>query len=32
MHKVEDALVLWNVPQIATVYAKEWELLWEESK
>ena len=31
-HNAENALVLWNVPQIAQVYAKEWERLWEESK
>ena len=28
----ENALVLWNVPQMATVYAEEWERMWEESK
>jgi phosphatidylserine/phosphatidylglycerophosphate/cardiolipin synthase-like enzyme len=31
-HNAENALVLWNVPQIAAIYAKEWERLWEESK
>jgi len=31
-HNAENALVLWNVPQIAEIYAKEWERLWEESK
>ena len=31
-HNAENALVLWNVPQIATIYAKEWERLWEESR
>ena len=31
-HNAENALVLWNVPQIAQVYAKEWERLWEESR
>ena len=31
-HNAENALVLWSVPQIAAVYAKEWERLWEESK
>jgi len=31
-HNAENALVLWNVPQIAEVYAREWERLWEESK
>ena len=31
-HNAENALVLWNVPQIAQVYAAEWERLWEESK
>jgi phosphatidylserine/phosphatidylglycerophosphate/cardiolipin synthase-like enzyme len=31
-HNAENALVLWNVPQIAQIYAKEWERLWEESK
>jgi phosphatidylserine/phosphatidylglycerophosphate/cardiolipin synthase-like enzyme len=28
----ENALLLWNVPQIAEIYAREWERLWEESK
>jgi phosphatidylserine/phosphatidylglycerophosphate/cardiolipin synthase-like enzyme len=31
-HNAENALVLWNVPQIAEIYAKEWKRLWEESK
>ena len=31
-HNAENALVLWNVPQIAQVYAKEWDRLWEESQ
>lgn len=31
-HNAENALLLWNVPQIAQVYAKEWERLWEESQ
>ena len=31
-HNAENALVLWNVPQIAKVYAREWERLWEESR
>lgn len=31
-HNAENALVLWNVPQIAEIYAKEWERLWEESR
>jgi phosphatidylserine/phosphatidylglycerophosphate/cardiolipin synthase-like enzyme len=31
-HNAENALVLWNVPQIAAVYAKEWARLWEESR
>lgn len=31
-HNAENALVLWNVPQIAEVYAREWERLWEELK
>jgi phosphatidylserine/phosphatidylglycerophosphate/cardiolipin synthase-like enzyme len=31
-HNAENALVLWNVPQIAQIYAKEWERLWEESQ
>jgi phosphatidylserine/phosphatidylglycerophosphate/cardiolipin synthase-like enzyme len=31
-HNAENALVLWNVPQIAQVYAREWERLWEESR
>jgi hypothetical protein len=31
-HSAEDALLLWNVPQIAEVYAREWERLWEESR
>ena len=31
-HNAENALVLWNVPQIAEVYAREWERLWEESR
>ena len=31
-HKAENALVLWNVPQIAAIYAKERERLWGESK
>jgi len=31
-HNAENALVLWNVPQIAAVYAREWERLWEESQ
>lgn len=31
-HNAENALVLWNVPQIAETYAKEWERLWAESK
>ncbi len=30
-HNAENALVLWNVPQIADVYAREWERLWKES-
>ena len=30
-HNAENALVLWNVPQIAELYAREWERLWEES-
>jgi phosphatidylserine/phosphatidylglycerophosphate/cardiolipin synthase-like enzyme len=28
----ENALLLWDVPQIAKVYADEWERMWEESK
>ena len=28
----ENALVLWNVPEIARTYASEWERMWEESK
>ena len=31
-HNAENALMLWNVPQIVQVHAKEWERLWEESK
>ncbi len=31
-HNAENALVLWNAPQVAAVYTKEWERLWEESK
>jgi phosphatidylserine/phosphatidylglycerophosphate/cardiolipin synthase-like enzyme len=31
-HNAENALVLWNVPQVAQAYAKEWERLWEESQ
>jgi phosphatidylserine/phosphatidylglycerophosphate/cardiolipin synthase-like enzyme len=31
-HNAENALVFWNVPQIAKVYATEWDRLWEESK
>ena len=31
-HNAENALLLWNVPQIAQVYAKEWGRLWEESQ
>jgi phosphatidylserine/phosphatidylglycerophosphate/cardiolipin synthase-like enzyme len=31
-HNAENALVLWNVPQIAKVYSYEWERMWEESK
>ena len=31
-HNAENALVLWNVPQIAQIYAREWERLWEESE
>lgn len=31
-HNAENALVIWNVPQIAQIYAKEWERLWEESQ
>jgi phosphatidylserine/phosphatidylglycerophosphate/cardiolipin synthase-like enzyme len=30
-HNAENVLVLWNVPQIAEVYAREWERLWAES-
>ena len=28
----ENALVLWNAPQVAAVYGKEWQRLWAESK
>ena len=28
----ENALVLWNVPNLAADYTKEWERLWEESQ
>jgi hypothetical protein len=28
----ENVLVLWNVPKIAEVYAREWERLWGESR
>ena len=31
-HNAENALVLWNVPQIAVVYAKEWLRMWGESQ
>jgi phosphatidylserine/phosphatidylglycerophosphate/cardiolipin synthase-like enzyme len=31
-HNAENALVLWNVPQIAQIYGKDWERLWEESQ
>ncbi len=31
-HNARNALVLWNAPQIAAVYAKEWLRLWAESK
>jgi phosphatidylserine/phosphatidylglycerophosphate/cardiolipin synthase-like enzyme len=31
-HNAENALVLWNVPQIAAVYADEWQRLWGESR
>jgi hypothetical protein len=31
-HNAENAFVLWNVPEIAKVYAKEWDRLWEESR
>lgn len=31
-HNAENVLVLWNAPQIAMVYAREWQRLWEESK
>ncbi len=31
-HNAENALVLWNVPQLAGQYAAEWERLWAESK
>jgi phosphatidylserine/phosphatidylglycerophosphate/cardiolipin synthase-like enzyme len=31
-HNAENALVLWNVPEIAQIYAKEWGRLWEESQ
>jgi phosphatidylserine/phosphatidylglycerophosphate/cardiolipin synthase-like enzyme len=31
-HNAENALVLWNVPQIAEIYGREWERLWDESK
>ncbi len=31
-HNAENALVLWNVPQLAGQYAAEWERLWTESK
>jgi phosphatidylserine/phosphatidylglycerophosphate/cardiolipin synthase-like enzyme len=31
-HNAENALVLWNVPQVAGIYTKEWERLWDESK
>lgn len=31
-HNAENALVLWNVPEIATVYAAEWTRLWQESR
>lgn len=30
-HNAENALILWNVPQIAKVYAAEWERMLEES-
>ncbi|MGA2766686.1 MAG: phospholipase D family protein [Spirochaetia bacterium] len=31
-HNAENALVIWNVPQVAHIYAAEWRRLWEESK
>jgi hypothetical protein len=31
-HNAKNALVLWNVPQVAKVYAREWARLWEESR
>ena len=31
-HNAENALVLWNVPQIAQIYTAEWQRLWEESQ
>jgi len=31
-HNAGNALVLCNVPQIAKIYATEWEGLWQESK
>jgi len=31
-HNAENALVLWNVPQIARAYAAEWRRLWDESQ
>ena len=27
----ENAIMLWNVPQIASMYANEWQMLWKES-
>ena len=32
VHNAENALVLWNVPQIAQIHSTEWRRLWEESK
>ena len=31
-HNAENALVLWNVPQLAPQYAAEWARLWAESQ
>lgn len=28
----ENVLVVWNAPSLASIYATEWERLWEESK
>jgi phosphatidylserine/phosphatidylglycerophosphate/cardiolipin synthase-like enzyme len=30
-HNAENAIVLWNVPEVANAYAREWRRLWEES-